>query len=367
MLLIKLNLIHIACIIAISQALLMAIFLFTGREGNKERNRILSLWFLSFVGLMSTSFLVSYGIGPYVENYKNSIFVVSQLSLLIGPLFYFYVRSLLYEDFQLNNKDSIHFLPFFLVISYIMINFIFFGVFPIWQSLVDHFSNGFFLVQNLIYYILILKLFYSHGFSIKTLFSDKRDFRYNWIRFLIIGSFVMWIAKLQIFIFGFIPIGTTWCAYTITAYFMTLFLFVTSIVYVSLKTPAVFSFGKKYGTTNIPESRRIKIKNQLLKYMNDEKIYLDPCLSLDILANKLSVSRECISQVINEMFHQNFYDFVNQYRVKECLEYLKDKNNGEKTILMIAFESGFNTKATFNAAFKKFTGITPKEFRKTIT
>ena len=98
--------------------------------------------------------------------------------------------------------------------------------------------------------------------------------------------------------------------------------------------------------------------------MTDEKLYLDQTLNLKTLAQKLSVSVNHLSQIINEMFNQNFHDFVNQYRVKECIKYLKDESNGRKTVLRIAFECGFNTKATFNSAFKKFTGMTPKEFRK---
>lgn len=98
--------------------------------------------------------------------------------------------------------------------------------------------------------------------------------------------------------------------------------------------------------------------------MNDEKPYLDPTLNRDIVAQKLSISAKHLSQILSEIFHQNFYDFVNQYRVRECIERLKGKDSSKKTLLRIAFESGFNTKATFNSAFKKFTGLTPKEFRK---
>jgi AraC-like DNA-binding protein len=360
----KLNLLHIACIFAIFQALLMAVVLFSSKKGNKLSNRILGFWLLSFTILMGSSFLLSYGISGYFMNYHKLIFVMNKFSLLIAPLFYFYILSLLDENFRFRKKDLVHSLPLIVTISYSLVSFISIRNFIIWKSFLRVFSNGFFLLQNLFYYILVLQLLKSHEISIETFFLDKMDLKYNWIRFLIIGSFVIWIAKLQIFIFGFISAGGKWCAYTATTYFMVLFLFVTLMVYVYLKTPILFLFNKKYAKSSLSKKNKDKLKKQLLKYMNDEKLYLDSTLSLDMLAKELSVLPKYLSQVINEMFNQNFNDFINQYRVQECIKRLQDQNNGHKTLLQIAFECGFNTKATFNSVFKKFTGATPKEFRK---
>jgi AraC-like DNA-binding protein len=149
-----------------------------------------------------------------------------------------------------------------------------------------------------------------------------------------------------------------------TTYLLVLFLFITSIVFLSLKMPDIYLFSKKYMNSRLSREDKMKFKDQLLKYMNEEKPYLDPTLNLETLAQRLSISTKYLSQIINEMFNQNFYDFVNQYRIKECIDQLKDKNNSGKTLLRIAFECGFNTKSTFNSAFKKFTRLTPKEFRK---
>jgi AraC-like DNA-binding protein len=230
----------------------------------------------------------------------------------------------------------------------------------------DFSSYGVFLFQNLIYLILTSKMLKHYGFSFKTSSSDKNNLKYNWIRFLIIGSFVIWIAKLQSFSLWYLSRSSKWCPYTATTYLLVLFLFITSIVYISLKKPISFLFNKKYLKSGLSERNKKKIKEQLLKYMNEEKIYLDQNLRLETLAKKLSVKREHLSQIINEMFNLNFYDFVNKYRVEEFINCLKDKKNGHKTLLYIALECGFNTKATFNAAFKKSTGVTPKQFRKSL-
>ncbi len=360
----ELNLIPIACIVAIFQALLMSVFLFTIKKGNKQSNIILGFWFLSFGVIMCCSFTVGIHVAQYFVNYHKFIFVISQLSLLIGPLFYFYVKSLLDNNFRLSGDDFIHLLPFIVITCYITLVLIFTERFYIWRHPLDITGNGIFLFQNLLYYFLILKFLNSYGFSIKTFFYNKKELKYNWIRFLIIGSFVLWIAKLHSFIFLIISTGGKWCTYTVNVYFLASFLFLTSIVYVSLKVPNLYLFNKKYTKSGLSEKYKIKIKEQLLKYMNEEKLYLDSTLNLDMLAQRLSISEKYLSQIINEMFNQNFYDFVNQYRVKECINQLKNTSNSGKTLLRIAFECGFNTKPTFNTAFKKFTGMTPKEFRK---
>lgn len=98
--------------------------------------------------------------------------------------------------------------------------------------------------------------------------------------------------------------------------------------------------------------------------MQQNKPYLDPELSLQVLAEELAISAKYLSQIINTQFKQNFHHFINSYRVKECKRMLKDKNNSKMTLLQVAFEAGFNSKNTFNTAFKREAGMTPSEFRK---
>jgi AraC-like DNA-binding protein len=360
----KLNIIPIACTIAIFQALLMAIFLFTVKKGNKQSNIILGFWFLCYAVIICCSFIVGIYVWEYFINYHKLIFVIGQLSLLTGPLLYFYAKSLLDENFRFSEDDFLHLLPFIIITSYMIVVLIFTKRFYIWRHPLDIVSNGFFVFQNIFYCFLVLQLLKSHKLSVKKLFFNKKDLKYNWIRFLIIGSFALWIAKFHSFILGITSTSENWCTYTASASFLASFLFMTSIVYLSLKIPDIYLFNKKYRYSPLSKKAKAKFKEKLLKYMNEEKPYLDSTLSLDILAQKLSISTNYLSQVINEMFNQNFYNFVNQYRVKECINRLEDKNNSGKTLLHIAFECGFNTKATFNSAFKKFTGSTPKQFRK---
>jgi AraC-like DNA-binding protein len=97
--------------------------------------------------------------------------------------------------------------------------------------------------------------------------------------------------------------------------------------------------------------------------MEEEKPYLNPNLTLNDLSNKLGISNHNLSEILNTHLKQNFFDFVNQYRVEEVKKYLADEGNDHLTLLSIAFDAGFNSKSGFNAIFKKYIHVTPSEYR----
>ena len=96
--------------------------------------------------------------------------------------------------------------------------------------------------------------------------------------------------------------------------------------------------------------------------MADEQPWLEPELTLTELAHRLRTNPSVLSRVINSGCGQNFNDFVNSYRVEAFKEAVKNPKNKHLSLLGIALDCGFNSKATFNRAFKKFTGLLPKEF-----
>ena len=103
---------------------------------------------------------------------------------------------------------------------------------------------------------------------------------------------------------------------------------------------------------------------KLLHLMQQEKLYRNPDLNMDLLAQKTALSNGYLSQIINQKEGKNFNDFVNTYRVEEVKTHLSDPNYAHYSILGIALEAGFKSKSTFNAAFKKLTGQTPSAFRR---
>ncbi|WP_245608430.1 helix-turn-helix domain-containing protein [Shewanella waksmanii] len=98
--------------------------------------------------------------------------------------------------------------------------------------------------------------------------------------------------------------------------------------------------------------------------MQQEKPYLNPLLTLDNLASQLQLSPRLLSQIINRHFEQNFFEFINQYRINESQRLLSDASLKHTTIIDIMDKSGFNSKATFNTLFKKRLGQTPSQYRK---
>ncbi len=103
---------------------------------------------------------------------------------------------------------------------------------------------------------------------------------------------------------------------------------------------------------------------KLNELMSCKKIYTNANLSLDYVAEKLNISGNYVSQLINKLCECNFSDYINNYRVQDAKLKLKDKQFSQYTILSIGLESGFNSKSTFYSAFKKHTGVSPTEFRK---
>jgi AraC-like DNA-binding protein len=104
-------------------------------------------------------------------------------------------------------------------------------------------------------------------------------------------------------------------------------------------------------------------QNRLDFLMEKERIYLDPLLKLDILANKLSLPEKNLSNLLNQHLGKNFNDFVNEYRVQEVLVKLADPALSQFTIAAIAYDCGFNSLATFQRCFKQFTGCTPSQYQ----
>jgi YesN/AraC family two-component response regulator len=98
--------------------------------------------------------------------------------------------------------------------------------------------------------------------------------------------------------------------------------------------------------------------------MKIEKPYLMSDLTLDDLAGRISITPRYLSQLIRRSFNQNFFDYINTHRIEESKKLLTSEDDQKKTVLEILYDSGFNSKSAFNNAFKKYTGITPTEYRR---
>ncbi len=116
--------------------------------------------------------------------------------------------------------------------------------------------------------------------------------------------------------------------------------------------------------TNKSEKDNKEDLNRLLKFMEAEEPYLDATITLQKLADKIEMSNREVSILINQNLNQHFFDFINQLRIKKAQKILSNSKNNQLTVQQIMYDVGFNSKSSFYTAFKKQTGLTPLEYRK---
>ncbi len=210
-----------------------------------------------------------------------------------------------------------------------------------------------------------LIILYSYRKKIKTLTSESVGKNIFYLTFIICDFMFFWSANV-ITSYLHLPFMNPQIFWTLTV--INLFVVANTIVYQGMKFPEIFYDEnlerKKYEKNLLTEKEKQVYVNRLKDYMAVKKPYLRPTLSLSDLARELAIPPYILSQVLNVALNQNFYDFVNNYRIEECKNLLLSSTRDGKTMLEILYQSGFNSKSVFNAAFKKYTGMTPREFKK---
>jgi AraC-like DNA-binding protein len=193
----------------------------------------------------------------------------------------------------------------------------------------------------------------------------------NWLKLNVIAFLCMWIVDIVDFLAGKID-STPDEAFIIMTFLSLLinFLFANLIIYKGLTTPELFieipdsPVKNKYSSSLLSPEQSFRIAEKLKEFMEKEKPYLEPEITLQELATKVDIQPRYVSQVINERFNKNFFEFINDYRVEEAKTQLAKESGIEKTVLEILYECGFNSKSVFNTFFKKSTGLTPSQYRK---
>jgi AraC-like DNA-binding protein len=123
------------------------------------------------------------------------------------------------------------------------------------------------------------------------------------------------------------------------------------------------TINDKYKNSGLNKQKSLELFATLQDFMRNKKPYQDTELTLFMLAKQLGIHPNHLSPIINQHHNQNFFDYVNEYRVNDVKDALLSNKYDSHSLLGVAFECGFNSKASFNRAFKKFTGLTPSEFR----
>lgn len=338
----------------------------------------LSFWMLGFAGWFDTHD----GFSSFMFYFPFSNF------LLIGPLLYFYFLSLTNADFTFKKEHLRHFiLPaiyLFLFALKFAVDYTFYYPFAetnqshfgtkgpwadvLYDKIVDVVTYGSFIF----YTVLTIRSYKKYQTYVNQNFSTTEPISFGWIKNILYASAIGVLLFLAFDIIsmindigGYVFFWYPYLALGIIIYYISIagyqtgnrslhkLRFQPENAPLATEPPAQSSFPG-----NIDES----LKTDLHVLMSTAKPYLDPELSLASLSKQMGIQPAVLSKLINEQFKQNFNDFINEYRVNEVINMIKQGNHLQQTLLGIAFDAGFNSKATFNRAFKKSTSRSPKDW-----
>ncbi len=122
--------------------------------------------------------------------------------------------------------------------------------------------------------------------------------------------------------------------------------------------------SKKYKKSGLTSKQSKEIVVKLNKVITEQELFINPQLTLSDLAETVDISTNMVSQSLNENLDKNFYEYINSFRLDHFIELFNNPKFKQFTILAVALESGFNSKSTFNAFFKKSLGKSPSEYFK---
>lgn len=206
-----------------------------------------------------------------------------------------------------------------------------------------------------------------HVRRVRDLFSNIEDRTLSWLRALLLVMLAAWIwgavksglstgfAQSPWLEFGAAAVELGWIAA------IGLFGLSQKPIYaLGAETPQVLPAPGKYARSALADTRQIEIAGRLEQAMRADALYRDPLLSLSGLATRIAVTPNHLSQALNDHLGQSFFDYVNRWRVEEAIERIRAS---DEPILAIAYDVGFNSRSTFNAAVKKHSGRPPSAFR----
>ena len=358
-----------------------------GIQNNNNANK----W-LSFLLFLCAMYIAPYMLG-YAGWYSRKVtreilyFIPFMQVLLIGPVIFFYTKSLLNSTFKISKKEYYHFIPALIYLVYSLI------VFITDKLILDEFyfyadgrdkdmANWYQIagIISMVYYLIASLKFYK---NYKKLVFDKVSFAdsilFEWIPNFLIAFLSIVVLRVLLFLlnpewgnFG----NQFWhyIAFSIVVLYVSVngyanavkmsFLNDVNSESINVYQESDEDYKTKQDNTNLEEIEFWKDK--ILHLVENEKVFKNPTLTLSDLSKLLNTNTKNISKSINSGFDMNFNDFINHYRIEAVKEKLHKEEHKTSTLLGIAFDCGFNSKATFNRAFKKSTDLSPKDYLKNL-
>lgn len=300
---------------------------------------------------------------------------------VVGPLIYLSITFFVSPSKKLSFKEySLHFLfpallSFLIVLSYLM---------PNQEDLKEDAATleiiniivilVLIILPLTIYWLLSYMKLLRHQRNVYLFTSNVETIDLTWMRFFMWGLALMIIAWFCELVWENLIVSTiSSIIYLISAFYLAYFALQQGEVFSANEHQAkelkvIIEENQQSSSTKkqlLGEDDLNILKKRLSAMMQDEKPYLDSTLNLSKLAQLMQVSTHELSYIINTSFEDNFFNFVNRYRVEESKVLLLSNEYKHLSMVGIAYEAGFNSKTAFNTAFKKMTGVSPTEFQKT--
>jgi AraC-like DNA-binding protein len=352
-----------------AQALFFALLFFT-KEKRSWPDIIMGLWLVFLAVHILLIGLV--GCDTAETGVINAVKLV--FTVLHGPFLYIYTRLLTSPQIKFRFAEYLHFLPFdaFLLLA-LLFHFFKGNHFAV---LIKVFAlSG--TLSGLIYAVFTLLLVQKHKKKLVHTFSFTEKINLNWLLHLSAGILLIWTGAAVaaiLYRFGQVDLPIKW-------FFVIVPLFIFYIGFYGIKQKVIYSEtgsalsgqgtakkpspGNKeiYKKSGLDTEKMTSVFKKLEKAMNEEKPYLNPELSLPVLAQKLEIPAHHITQTLNEYARVPFYDYINRYRTEAFKHEVMAPKNKNYSLLAVAYDCGFNSKSTFNRIFKKFTGKSPSEYK----
>ena len=307
-------------------------------------NRILSILMIILSFRIGKSVLMAYtGSLPIVYIYLGLC-----LMMFIGPLFLLYSKSLIEKPAKLKISVYAHFIPgfIFMLLSVPMVKMGFRNI-SVFVAVALYLA----IYAHYLCYLLYVKFIVDRSNSIPLNPDVKK-----WLNILFFGLIAIWFQYVLNLFEEKVPYILGPIVYTVTVYFITYLAFTRKYL-TTVNTV-------KYQSANYTEEEVNYLYQTIQELMQQQKLFLDPNVTLATLGRQLLVSHQKISLVVNIKAGCNFNEYINRFRIKHAIDLINKPPAQTLTIAAISFDSGFNSLSSFNVAFKKFTGKTPSTYRK---
>jgi len=346
---------------------------------DKLFNRLIASWLFA-LGLNQVYFFISRS--PWSEQIPDLLHVLGySMPFFHFPLLYLFVRYSLFKKFPL--QASLHFIPWLFFAGGILLfinlrpeSYFFKDGFLVWKEEVPFifYQHGRFIaVVAAVYTIWSYLVILSYKRKLTLTHANEAPKIFNWVQHWIILAIVFFVATYLVIE---ISLYTSWIkvpdTFGVISVFTTIYIAFVSYNGVS-QTASLEHIDANYLEKSLtlsssPDEDRtqlIEIAEQLNQLMHSEQLFLNPDLNISDLADALALPVGKISLALNKGAGVNFYDFVNAFRADHFKEIVHKKEFAHFNLLGVALECGFSSKSTFNDFFKRYTGMTPSQYKNT--